>query len=119
MQTEDDPEVKNTAMDTDEDEDKKEKVKILEKDGKVVRIEIYGEKHTLLSPLTSKLLDNEMVDIATYNIAYTQISNPILYVKMKEGDPLAAVKSALAVLAAEYEEFEQKYKACAGIVNSQ
>lgn len=94
-----------------------QKVKILEKDEKVVRIEIDGENHTLLSPLTSKLLDNEKVDIATYNIAYTQISNPILYVKMKEGDPLAAVKSALALLATEFEEFEQKYKkACAAIV---
>lgn len=94
----------------------KEKVKILENDGKIVRIEIYGEDHTLLSPLTSKLLDNKNVDIATYNIAYTQVSNPILYVKMKKGDPLAAVKSALALLASEFEEFEQKYKACAAIV---
>ncbi|MHC1611471.1 MAG: RpoL/Rpb11 RNA polymerase subunit family protein [Candidatus Methanospirareceae archaeon] len=86
-------------------------VRILEAKENAVRIEIEGEDHTLLAPLTSKLLENEDVDIATYSIQYTLRSNPVLYVKMKEGEPLEAVRSALASLASEFEEFERKYKA--------
>jgi DNA-directed RNA polymerase subunit L len=87
------------------------KIKIIEKNEKEVRIEIEGEDHTLLVPLTSKLLENEKVDIATYNIKYTLRSNPELYVKMKEGDPVEAVIAAASSLAAEFEEFERKYRA--------
>lgn len=92
-------------------EKENKKVKILEKKEKEVRIEIEGEDHTLLAPLTSKLLENEKVDLATYNIKHTLMSNPVLYVKMKEGDPIEAVKSAAASLASDFEEFERKYKA--------
>lgn len=94
-----------------EPEAETEKIRILEENENVVRIEIEGEDHTLLAPLTSKLLDNEQVDIATYNIQHTLRSNPVLYVKMKEGNPLEAVKSAVTSLALEFEEFEKKYKA--------
>ena len=89
------------------------KIKILEKKEKEMRIEIEGEDHTLLAPLTSKLLENEKVNIATYNIKHTLMSNPVLYVKMKEGDPLEAVKSAAASLASEFDEFETLYKKAA------
>ncbi|MBC8521197.1 MAG: DNA-directed RNA polymerase subunit L [Candidatus Syntrophoarchaeum sp.] len=92
-------------------EKENKKVKILENKEKEVRIEIEGEDHTLLAPLTSKLLENEKVDLATYNIKHTLMSNPVLYVKMKEGDPIEAVKSAAASLASDFEEFERKYKA--------
>ena len=92
-------------------EKENKKVKILEKKEKEVRIEIEGEDHTLLAPLMSKLLENEKVDLATYNIKHTLMSNPVLYVKMKEGDPIEAVKSAAASLASDFEEFERKYKA--------
>ncbi|MEA2074214.1 MAG: DNA-directed RNA polymerase subunit L [Euryarchaeota archaeon] len=94
-----------------EPEAETEKIRIMEENENVVRIEIEGEDHTLLAPLTSKLLDNEQVDIATYNIQHTLRSNPVLYVKMKEGNPLEAVKSAVTSLALEFEEFEKKYKA--------
>jgi DNA-directed RNA polymerase subunit L len=88
-----------------------EKVRILERSENVVRLEIAGEDHTLLAPLTSKLLENDNVDLATYNIQHTLRSDPVLFVKMKEGDPLEAVKSAVASLASDFEEFERKYKA--------
>ncbi len=86
------------------------KLKVLEKKEKEVKIEIEGEDHTLLAPLTSKLLENEKVYIATYNIKHTLMSNPVLYVKMREGDPIEAVKSAAASLASEFEEFGSLYK---------
>ncbi len=94
-------------------EEQDKKIKILEKKEKEVRIEIVGEDHTLLSPLTSKLLENRQVDIASYSIKHTLMSDPVLYVKMKEGDALAAVVSAAAALASEFEDFETLYKKAA------
>ena len=87
------------------------RIKITERTENVVRIELEGEDHTLLVPLTSKLLENEKVAIATYSMKSTLRGNPVLYVKMKEGDPLEAIISAAASLASEFEEFGKKYKA--------
>ncbi|HID19789.1 MAG TPA: DNA-directed RNA polymerase subunit L [Methanophagales archaeon] len=87
------------------------KIKLLEKKEKELRVEIEGEGDTLLAPLTSKLLENENVDIATYSLKHTLMNNSILYVKMKEGDALEAVKSAATSLASDFEEFERKYRA--------
>jgi len=94
-----------------EKEKENRRLKILEQKKKEVKIEIEGEDHTLLAPLASKLLENEKVDIATYSIKHTLMSNPVLYVKMRDGDPIEAVKSAAASLASEFEEFSSKYKA--------
>ena len=91
--------------------EEKEKITIVERTEDAVRIEIAGEDHTLLALLTSALLEDPQVDIATYSIPETLRSNPLLYVKMKAGDPIEAVKIALNTLAGVFDEFEQKYKA--------
>jgi len=87
------------------------KIKIIERTEHMVKIELEGEDHTLLVPLTSKLLENEKVAIATYSMKSTLRGNPVLYVKMREGDPLEAVISAASSLVSEFEEFESRYKA--------
>ena len=92
-------------------QEQNKKIKILEWTENVVRMELADEDHTLLVPLTSKLLENEKVAIATYEIKQTLRSNPVLYVKMKEGDPLEAVTAAASALVSEFEEFEKRYKA--------
>jgi len=93
------------------------KVKVLERKGRAVKLEVEGEDHTLLAPLTSKLLENEGVEIASYSIKHTLVSNPVLFVKMREGkesgDAVEAVKSAAASLASEFEEFARLYKKAA------
>jgi len=94
-------------------EEQEKKIKILEMKDKGVKIAIAGEDHTLLVPLTSKLLENKLVDIATYTIKHMLTSDPVLYVKMKEGDPLAAIVAAATSLASEFEDFEALYKKAA------
>ena len=92
-------------------QEENKKIKILEWTENVVKMELEGEDHTLLVPLISKLLENEKVAIATYSMKSTLRGNPVLYVKMKEGDPLEAIISAASSLASEFEEFGRKYKA--------
>ncbi|MHC1635446.1 MAG: RpoL/Rpb11 RNA polymerase subunit family protein [Candidatus Methanospirareceae archaeon] len=86
-------------------------MRIIERGEKEVKIEVEGEDHTILAPLRSKLLENENVIIATYTIKHPLLSKPELYVKMREGDPLEAIKLALSSLYLEFEEFENKFKA--------
>jgi DNA-directed RNA polymerase subunit L len=87
------------------------KVKLLEKKEKEAKVEIEGEGDTLLALLTSKLLDNQNVYIATYKREHTLKSTSILYVNMKEGDPLEAIISAASSLFSDFNEFEKGYKA--------
>ncbi len=91
--------------------EEKKRVRIIERSGRELRVELPGEDHTLLAPLTSKLLENEDVDIATYAIKHKLMGTPVLYVKMKDGDPLEALISAATALAQEYAEFMERYKA--------
>jgi len=91
-------------------EEQEKKITILEMKDKAVKMVIAGEDHTLLVPLTSKLLENKLVDIATYTIKHMLTSEPVLYVKMNEGDPLAAIVAAAASLASEFGDFEALYK---------
>lgn len=87
------------------------KIRIVERKENELRLEIEGEANTLLAPLTSKLLENDNVDLATNNMTHSLLGNSILYVKMKEGDALEAVESAAISLASDFEEFERKYRA--------
>ncbi len=88
-------------------------LRILEMSERELRVEIEGEDHTLLAPLVSKLLENEDVDIATYDIKHMLMSNPVLRVKMRRGDALEAVISAATALAVEYDEFGERYRRAA------
>ena len=74
-------------------------IKIVERNENELRLEIEGDENTLLAPLTSKLLENENVDMATNSMTHSLLGNSILYVKMKKGDALEALESAATSLA--------------------
>jgi len=59
-------------------------IKILNKTPDEMRIEIFGEGHTFCNLLQKALLEDETVEIGGYSIEHPLVSNPIVYVKMKE-----------------------------------
>jgi len=59
-------------------------IKILSKTADEIRIEIFGEGHTFCNLLQKGLLEDETVEIGGYSIEHPLVSNPIVYVKMKE-----------------------------------
>lgn len=59
------------------------KVKVLKKEASELKIEIEGAGHGLCNLLQKKLLENEKVDLAGYDIPHPLASNPIMYVRMK------------------------------------
>lgn len=81
-------------------------IKILSKTDTDVEIEIKGENHTLLNALKAALLKDKAVKVATYDIEFSGISEPVLHVKTDSTeDPIDAVKNAAKNLSSECDDF--------------
>ncbi|MEL4305684.1 DNA-directed RNA polymerase subunit L [Methanococcoides sp. LMO-2] len=80
-------------------------LKILEKSDDEMKLEIAGESHTLLNMLKSILLEDERVHTASYDMKHVTISEPVLFIKTENADPIDVIKDAVAVLIAECDEF--------------
>lgn len=59
------------------------KVNVLKKTPNEIKIEIEGAGHTLCNLLQKKLLEEEHVDLAGYDIPHPMASNPVIYVRTK------------------------------------
>ncbi|WP_135609675.1 DNA-directed RNA polymerase subunit L [Methanococcoides sp. AM1] len=80
-------------------------LKILEKSEDEMKLEIAGESHTLLNMLKIILLEDDRVHTASYDMKHVTISEPILFVKTENADPIDVVKDAVATLIKECDEF--------------
>ncbi|NPE28139.1 DNA-directed RNA polymerase subunit L [Methanococcoides sp. SA1] len=80
-------------------------LKILEKSDDEMKMEIAGESHTLLNMLKIILLEDERVHTASYDMKHVTISEPVLFIKTENADPIDVVKDAVAKLITECEEF--------------
>ncbi len=73
------------------------KVKVLKKDANSLKIEIEGSSHGLCNLITKRLLEDDRVDFAGYDVPHPLASSPIIYVRMKgETTPEAALIEAVA-----------------------
>jgi len=59
-------------------------IKILKRTADEMQIEIFGEGHTLCNLLQKALLEDETVEVGGYSVEHPLVSNPVVYVKMKE-----------------------------------
>jgi DNA-directed RNA polymerase subunit L len=59
------------------------KVKVLKKEDNELKIEIEGAGHGLCNLLQKKLLEDEKVDLAGYDVPHPLASSPVVYVRMK------------------------------------
>lgn len=59
------------------------KIKVLKRTENELKIEVEGAGHTLCNLLQKRLLENENVDVAGYDIPHPLTSNPIIYVRTK------------------------------------
>ena len=84
-------------------------LKILNKTDTELEMEIAGETHTLLNLLKTILLEDDTVEIATYDIKYLGISEPVMYVRTNGKDPVQAVRSALQTMIAICDEFRSVF----------
>jgi len=68
------------------------KIKVLKRTSTELRIEMEGAGHGICNLLQKKLLEDDNVDMAGYDIPHPLVSNPVIYLRMK-GD--AAPEEAL------------------------
>ena len=61
------------------------KVKVLSKSENELKIEIEGGTHGICNLLQKRLLEDKTVEFAGYDVPHPLASNPIIYVRMKEG----------------------------------
>jgi DNA-directed RNA polymerase subunit L len=59
------------------------KVKVLKKEANELRIEVEGVSHGFCNLLQKKLLEDERVDLAGYDVPHPLASSPVIYVRMK------------------------------------
>jgi len=79
-------------------------LKLLEKDGKSIMLEIIDVDETFMNPLIEALLKNKAVVNATYYVGHPQLDNPVLKVTVKSGSPQKIIKEEAEKLAAMYRE---------------
>ena len=77
------------------------KINILKKNEHELKIEIQGSDHGLCNLLQKKILQDENVDLAGYDVPHPLASSPIIYIRMKgdlkpEDTLIAAAKKAFA-----------------------
>jgi DNA-directed RNA polymerase subunit L len=70
-------------------------VKVLKKEKNELKVEVEGASHGLCNLLQKKLLEDDSVDLAGYDVPHPLASNPVIYVRMKgTAKPEAALVKA-------------------------
>ncbi|MCD6445466.1 DNA-directed RNA polymerase subunit L [Candidatus Bathyarchaeota archaeon] len=85
------------------------KVKILKKTPNELKIEVQDIGHTLCNLLQKRLLEDENVNLAGYDIPHPLASNAIIYIRTKNKvKPEEALKKAVKRTLKMNKEFGQK-----------
>jgi DNA-directed RNA polymerase subunit L len=87
------------------------KIKILKKTSNELKIEVEGGGHTICNILQKRLLEDENVDLAGYDIPHPLASNSVIYVRTK-GDvkPEEALQRAMEKAREMNKEFSKELK---------
>ncbi|MGC9345223.1 MAG: RpoL/Rpb11 RNA polymerase subunit family protein [Candidatus Bathyarchaeales archaeon] len=87
------------------------KVKILKRTSNELKIEVEGAGHALCNLLQKRLLEDENVELASYDIPHPLASNSIVYVCTK-GDvkPEEALRKAVEKAHQMNKEFSKEFK---------
>jgi len=81
-------------------------VKILKKEPNELRIEMEGEGHTFCNLLQKALLEDETLEMASYDVPHPLVSNPIVYVRTKgKRHPETALREAAEKIRSQSREF--------------
>jgi len=86
-------------------------LKILKREPNELRIELEGERHTFCNVLQEVLLEDETIEMASYNIPHPLVSNPIIYVRTKgKRRPETALREAVEKVRTRNREFRTSFE---------
>jgi len=86
-------------------------VKVLEKGSNELRLEIEGEGHTFCNVLQKALLEDETVEMASYDIHHPLVSSPVIYVRTKgKRHPETVLREAAEKIRTRSREFRASFE---------
>ncbi len=83
-------------------------LELVEKDKDSIKVQIRDVDMTLISPLVSELLTDEMVAEVKYVTGHPELDLPTLFVKVKSGKPQTALKRAAKNLSNLFKETREQ-----------
>ena len=82
------------------------KITRVDVDGKLLKVEVDGETHTILNLISTKLLEYENVEIAGYDIPHPLQERGKLIVRVKEGSPVEQLIKGIDELISEFKDLK-------------
>jgi len=87
------------------------KVTVLKKTSDELKIEIEGGGHTICNMLQKRILEEENVDLAGYDIPHPMASNPTIYIRTTGNvKPEQVLKNALEKAREANKEFGKEFE---------
>ncbi len=84
-------------------------LELIEKDKDSIKVQVLNSDMTLISPLISELLSDEMVSEVKYITGHPDLDIPVLYVKVKSGKPQTALKRAAKNLSNQFKDAKESF----------
>ena len=85
-------------------------LKKIKKSSKELELEITDENETILNPITEVLYQNRDVEFAEYISTHPTSKKRKLYIRMKKGDSIEALKKAVKELESEVKTFVKNFE---------
>jgi len=87
------------------------KVNVLKKKADELKIEIEGAGHTICNILQKRILEEEHVDLAGYDVPHPMASNPIIYIRTIDNvKPEQVLRNALEKARETNKEFSKEFE---------
>jgi len=87
------------------------KVNVLKKTPDELKIEIEGAGHTICNLLQKRILEEEHVDLAGYDVPHPMASNPIIYIRTTDKvKPEQVLRNALEKARETNKEFSKEFE---------
>lgn len=83
---------------------------VIKNEKEYMEIMLKGEEPGIANALVEILLEDSSVEFAAYKLDHPQVGSPVLVVRVKDGSPLSAVKSAVKKLKKQATEFKDALK---------
>lgn len=85
-------------------------LEIIKSEKDYVEIALKGEEYGLANMLKELLLEDSKVEFAAYRMDHPVVASPVLAVRVSEGSPLSAIKSAVKKLRKQAADFRDALK---------
>ena len=85
-------------------------IRVIKKDEKKLLLEIPGETYTLTNTLREELWNDSNVAEAAEIKEHPYLAEPKIWVRVKRGDPVEALKRACGRIEKKAKEFEKKFR---------